>query len=120
MKGVKNYNKGFTLVELMVVIAIMAILAMVAIPSFVAHTERARKQVCNTNSLQLERMYDIYLILEDIDHTDTVFVQYLQEFGQKICPQDGDISCVDGKVKCNLHPITDGNNNDDGEEVPYL
>lgn len=40
-KGANTHNKGFTLVELMVVIAIMAILAAVAAPSFVAYREKA-------------------------------------------------------------------------------
>lgn len=114
-KDANVHNKGFTLVELMVVIAIMAILAAVAVPSFVAYTEKAKEQVCNINSLQFERVYDTYLTLKDIDHTDAVFVQYLQEFGQDICPEDGDIDYVNGKIQCSVHARGD----DDGS-VPFL
>jgi len=81
-KGTNTHNKGFILVELMVVIAIMAILAAVAVTSFVAYTEKVKEQVCNINFLQFEKTYDTCLILKDINHTDAVFVQYLQEFGQ--------------------------------------
>jgi prepilin-type N-terminal cleavage/methylation domain-containing protein len=117
----KIHNKGFTLVELIVVIAITAILATVAAPSFVAYTERAKEQVCNTNCLQLERMYDAYLILEDIEHIDFMFVQYLQEYGKNICPDHGDISYVDGKVQCNVHTKgDDAESDDDDESIPFL
>jgi len=55
------------------VIAILAILVAVAIPTFIGYTEREKGQVCNTNCLQLEKMYEGYLILEEIDHTEGSF-----------------------------------------------
>lgn len=40
------YLRGFTLIELMIVIAIIAVLAAVAIPNFMAARDRARKTSC--------------------------------------------------------------------------
>ena len=39
----KKYNKGFTLVELMIVIAIIGILGSVAYPSYLSHVKKANR-----------------------------------------------------------------------------
>ncbi|MCB9726938.1 MAG: prepilin-type N-terminal cleavage/methylation domain-containing protein [Deltaproteobacteria bacterium] len=38
----RNSNKGFTLIELMIVVAILAILAVVAVPAFIKYMRRAK------------------------------------------------------------------------------
>jgi prepilin-type N-terminal cleavage/methylation domain-containing protein len=119
--GKKRYNKGFTLIELIVVISIMAILSAIAVPVYSSYRKKAEEKVCKANRLQLERMYEVYLFSENFAHTDSVFLQYIDEYDKAICPVHGEISYVDGEVQCSIHTSEDESNSDEEEgEVPYL
>ncbi len=50
----KKMKQGFTLVEIMIVVAIIAILAAVAIPNFLKYRADARTQACVSNMKQLQ------------------------------------------------------------------
>lgn len=67
-------NKGFTLVELMVVIVIIGVLAAVAIPKFTASTNKAKASECPTMLGLLEQAEHLiyqeqeeYLVVADND-----------------------------------------------------
>ena len=49
MKNLKN-KKGFTLIELIVVIAILGILALFLVPQFMGYSQDAKKQVAIANT----------------------------------------------------------------------
>jgi prepilin-type N-terminal cleavage/methylation domain-containing protein len=49
----KRMLKGFTLVEIMIVVAIIAILAAVAIPNFIKYRNESQKSSCISNMKQI-------------------------------------------------------------------
>ena len=50
LRALKNSNKGFTLVEVIVVLVILAILAAISIPSLVGYIDNAKEKVILTEA----------------------------------------------------------------------
>lgn len=57
----KNNKKGFTLVELVIVVAVMAVLVAVAIPTVSSITSSAKTAVADTNCRTIESMIKLQL-----------------------------------------------------------
>lgn len=119
----KTSEGGLTLVELLVVLAILGILVAIAVPSIIGLIEKLKKDVCEANRLELERMYLEYLKLESKEHSVIHFQECFLGYDHEICPSGGVISYEEGAVNCSIHNETDGdvddpNNGNSG--VPFL
>ncbi len=55
-------RKGFTLVEIMIVVAIIGLLAAIAIPNFVKARERALQNACVANMKQIQGAVQVWAI----------------------------------------------------------
>lgn len=60
--------------------------------------------------------------MEGRNHTEVVFAQYLHENGENICPDQGSISYVGGRIQCSVHHRVgeDGSNDDEDGSVRFL
>jgi hypothetical protein len=61
-------------------------------------------------------MYELHLVLGNIDHSEVVFAQYLQEYDEDICDDDCEPTYIDGEVMCS----TDSGEEGEDEGVPVL
>jgi prepilin-type N-terminal cleavage/methylation domain-containing protein len=105
MKTLKG--KGFTLVEIMIVVAIIGLLAAIAIPNFVTARNRAQTNSCIANLKQINGAKNIWAIDNGKGDTDTptwanLTGGYIQ--AQPSCPVKGKggyvLSSVQTKQVC--------------------
>lgn len=116
-------SKGYTLVELLAVIVIMGILAGIVVPVYVHFMDEYKRDLCEVNRVEMARLYDEYLVVEQIDHSAAAFVEFSRfMLDGKVCPVDGELTFDDGEVECSVHGDEDETEEeeDDDHGVPYL
>ena len=74
-------KKGFSLVELMIVVVIMAILVAVAVPIFNSVTGNARAKTCIDNQRTIISILNTALIAETLSGNETFQIKYDGESG---------------------------------------
>lgn len=104
-----NKQSGFTLVEIMIVVAIIALLAAVAIPNFVKSRRETRLTACKNNMRVIDNAIQQYLLANDMsdDQYGTVTLADITGQGNYMvsapkCPAAGGGSySIDGSgVQC--------------------
>lgn len=63
----ETYPPGFTLIELMIVVAIIAVLAAVAIPNFMQARDRARRTKCITTMDSIRKAMSLFATNSSVD-----------------------------------------------------
>ena len=81
-----NNSSGFTLVELMITVAIVAILAAIALPSYQNYVKRANIKAAQTDLISLSLVFENYyqrnLSYPDEDYTNTTALMADNAFPQ--------------------------------------
>jgi type IV pilus assembly protein PilA len=109
MRSKMQNEKGFTLVELMVVVVILGILVAIAVPVYKNVTDNAKEKACFSNQRMIEGAVQQYLAghpqetLESIDSMEKLDGYFTKT---PKCPNgDKEYEITDGKVECKGDPV---------------
>lgn len=104
---IKMGKKGFTLVEIMIVVAIIGLLAAIAIPNFVKAREKAQMEACIANLRQIEGATQVWAVDTGAADTATpgwtdLTPNYIRS--QPVCKGGGvyTIGAVSSRPTCNV------------------
>ena len=94
MKLFRNTRKGFTLVEIMIVVAIIGILIAIAVPGFVKARTQSRNRACQENLSKIDGAKEQYALENNLAPGDAVTMAVIAGTGlyikaTPVCPGGG-------------------------------
>jgi len=115
MSKLKRRQKGFTLVEVLLIVVILGIIAAIAIPRLMASRAEAQEKTCRTNVADINTALEKYYFDTGAYPADqTAFSALLADTnyfpdGAPVCPSGGEYRIKGTKrARCTTHGDIDG------------
>ena len=115
MKNINSRRGGFTLVEIMIVVAIIGLLASIAIPNYAESRKKVQMRVCISNLQQIEGAIQRWSLETHKDEGQPVSYSDIRSYLKNAvgCPSGGTrfedsytITTVDAPPVCQKKPAT--------------
>jgi prepilin-type N-terminal cleavage/methylation domain-containing protein len=108
VKKNQNILMGFTLVELMMVVAIIGLLVSLTVPNFVKSRNSARRELCHNNLKLICNAAEQYIIDNDLSCSAVVTMDQASKYvnvGVPECPSGGAYAIGTEMVGDNSGPV---------------